>query len=44
LSVRKSNFPAIRMYKKYGYVQVGQWPAYYEDREDALIFERSLSI
>jgi len=40
LSVRKSNTPAIQMYKKYGYVQVGQWPGYYEDREDALIFER----
>ena len=41
LSVRKSNTPAIQMYKKYGYVQVGQWPGYYEDREDALIFERN---
>jgi ribosomal-protein-alanine N-acetyltransferase len=40
LSVRKSNTSAIQMYKKYGYVQVGQWPGYYEDREDALIFER----
>jgi ribosomal-protein-alanine N-acetyltransferase len=42
LSVRKSNTPAIQMYKKYGYVKVGQWPGYYEDREDALIFERIL--
>jgi ribosomal-protein-alanine N-acetyltransferase len=41
LSVRKSNTPAIQMYKKYGYVQVGQWPGYYEDREDALILERN---
>jgi ribosomal-protein-alanine N-acetyltransferase len=41
LSVRKSNTPAIQMYKKYGYVQVGQWPGYFEDREDALIFERN---
>ena len=42
LSVRKSNTSAIQMYKKYGYVQVGQWSGYYEDREDALIFERTL--
>ena len=42
LSVRKSNTTAIQIYKKYGYVQVGQWPGYYEDREDALIFERIL--
>lgn len=41
LSVRKSNTAAILMYKKYGYGQVGEWPAYYEDREDALIFERN---
>ena len=41
LSVRKSNTPAIQMYKKYGYLQVGQWPGYYEDREDALILERN---
>jgi len=42
LSVRKSNITAIHMYKKYGYSQVGQWPGYYEDGEDALIFERTL--
>ena len=42
LSVRKNNTTAIQMYKKYGYVQVSQWPGYYEDREDALIFERNL--
>jgi ribosomal protein S18 acetylase RimI-like enzyme len=42
LSVRKSNTPAIQMYKKYGYMQVGLWPAYYEDREDALILEKTL--
>jgi ribosomal-protein-alanine N-acetyltransferase len=42
LSVRKSNTPAIQMYKKYGYIQVGQWLGYYEDGEDALIFERSM--
>ena len=42
LSVRKSNTPAIKMYQKYGYSQVGQWPGYYEDREDALIFEKKI--
>ena len=43
LSVRKSNSSAIRMYEKHGYLQVGQWPGYYEDGGDALVFERLLS-
>jgi ribosomal protein S18 acetylase RimI-like enzyme len=42
LSVRKSNLPAIQMYKKYGYQQVGTWPGYYEDKEDASILEKSI--
>jgi ribosomal protein S18 acetylase RimI-like enzyme len=40
LSVRRSNFAAIRMYQQVGYAQTGIWPAYYIDREDALIFEK----
>ena len=42
LSVRKSNLPAIQMYKKHGYMQAGHWLGYYEDGEDALIFEKSI--
>jgi N-alpha-acetyltransferase 10/11 len=43
LSVRKSNSIAIQLYLKRGYKQVGNWPGYYEDGEDASIFEKSIS-
>jgi len=42
LNVRTSNDTAIRLYKQMGYVQVGLWPRYYQDGEDALIFEKKL--
>lgn len=39
LEVRRSNDAAIGLYRKYGFVQVGERRAYYDDnREDALIF------
>ncbi len=41
LCVRRSNSGAIRLYYKYGYLQMGVWPAYYADREDALVLEKS---
>jgi ribosomal-protein-alanine N-acetyltransferase len=42
LNVRLSNDPAIRLYQREGYHQVGLWPRYYQDGEDALIFEKQL--
>lgn len=43
LCVRRSNYGAIQMYDAYGYEQVGVWPGYYEDGEDALVMEKSFS-
>jgi ribosomal-protein-alanine N-acetyltransferase len=42
LNVRVSNDAAIRLYKGLGYQQVGMWPHYYQDGEDALILEKKL--
>jgi len=43
LSVRASNMPAIRLYEQDGYEQVGVWPRYYQNGEDALVFEKRLN-
>lgn len=43
LNVRPSNLPAIRLYRHLDYQQIGVWPRYYQDGEDALIFEKKLS-
>jgi ribosomal-protein-alanine N-acetyltransferase len=40
LNVRVSNDNAIRLYKDLGYYQMGTWPRYYQDGEDALVMER----
>ena len=41
LEVRASNTPAISLYKKLGFLQVGRRPNYYRGpREDALIFRK----
>jgi ribosomal-protein-alanine N-acetyltransferase len=37
LEVRRSNQPAARLYRKYGFRPVGIRPNYYEDREDAIV-------
>jgi N-alpha-acetyltransferase 10/11 len=42
LCVRRSNLPAIHLYEKAGYYQVDIWKAYYNDKEDALVFEKRM--
>ena len=45
LEVRVSNKPAIAMYEKLGFLQVGLRPRYYcNPREDALIMRKELTI
>ena len=45
LEVRASNEPAIRLYEKLGYTQIGVRKGYYEKpREDALILQKKLRI
>lgn len=43
LNVRVSNHIAIHLYKRLGYREVGLWPAYYQDGEDALVMEKYLN-
>ncbi|MGB9674486.1 MAG: GNAT family N-acetyltransferase [Anaerolineales bacterium] len=40
LNVRRSNIEAINLYKNLGYYQISSVPNYYQDGEDALIFEK----
>lgn len=43
LEVRPSNGPAIRLYRRFGFLQVGLRRAYYSDSgEDAVLMERTL--
>lgn len=43
LTVRASNFEAILLYQKSGYVFVGRDPGYYVGGEDGLIYEKRFS-
>jgi ribosomal protein S18 acetylase RimI-like enzyme len=40
LCVRPSNSGAIEMYLQEGYTKVDTWPAYYNDKENALVMEK----
>jgi ribosomal-protein-alanine N-acetyltransferase len=40
LNVRISNRVAIDLYRSAGYSEVGSWPAYYQDGEDAMVMEK----
>lgn len=43
LEVRESNFPAINLYKKFGFIEVGKRPRYYlKPLEDALIMWKKI--
>ncbi len=45
LEVRASNMPAIALYEKLGFTQVGRRPNYYRDpKEDALILRKELGV
>ena len=41
LEVRKSNFPAINLYLKFGFHETGSRKGYYSDGEDAIIMQRN---
>jgi len=43
LEVRRNNTPAIRLYEKLGYKQIGFLPDYYEDHMEALRYEKLLA-
>jgi len=43
LEVRRDNAAAQRLYLRHGYIRIGQRSAYYEDGEDALLFEKALT-
>jgi ribosomal protein S18 acetylase RimI-like enzyme len=40
LSVRVGNTPALRLYRGFGYQQVGVWPKYYQGNVDAVVLEK----
>lgn len=44
LSVRRSNEPALALYRKFGYQMVDVWRHYYHSGEDALVLEKNLSV
>jgi ribosomal-protein-alanine N-acetyltransferase len=43
LMVRKSNLPALHLYRKLNYDIVDTWRRYYEDGEDAYVMEKTLT-
>jgi ribosomal protein S18 acetylase RimI-like enzyme len=43
LSVRRSNEPALDLYRKFGYKMIDVWRNYYHSGEDALVLEKKQS-
>lgn len=43
LEVNENNEPAIKLYKKYGFEQVGLRKKYYNNKEDAILMATSLN-
>lgn len=43
LEVREDNLPAIRLYERRGYRQIGRYARYYADKTDALRYEKPLA-
>lgn len=43
LSVRRSNDPALDLYRKFGYKMIDVWRNYYHSGEDALVLEKKLN-
>jgi ribosomal protein S18 acetylase RimI-like enzyme len=41
LCVRPTNEGAIRLYERFGYVNVGEWTKYYQGGESALVMEKT---
>lgn len=44
LSVRRSNEPALNLYKRFGYQMVDVWRNYYRSGEDAFVLEKKRSL
>jgi ribosomal-protein-alanine N-acetyltransferase len=42
LSVRKSNWSALRLYDEEGFIHIDTWKQYYVDGEDAFILEKKI--
>ena len=42
LEVRRSNIPAQKLYEKHGFKQIAIRNNYYDNTEDALIYEKEL--
>ena len=42
LEVRKSNFPAQKLYEKLGFIKIGERKKYYENTEDAIVMSKVL--
>ena len=43
LEVRSDNQSAIGFYEQFGYRKINEKPSYYEDGQDALVYQKSLS-
>jgi ribosomal protein S18 acetylase RimI-like enzyme len=41
LCVRPNNGAAIRLYERFGYINIGEWSKYYQDGESALVMEKT---